>query len=154
MKKQTNIELYNKKATFNYLLIDTYKAGIVLSGTEVKSIRDGKINLSDSYCFFKDGELWVKNLHISEYSFGTYNNHAPLRQRKLLLHKRELQKLLSKIKEKGFTIIPYKIYFNERNLCKIDICLAKGKKSFDKRETLKAKDEKKDMQRIMKSYNK
>ncbi|QQR97654.1 MAG: SsrA-binding protein SmpB [Sphingobacteriales bacterium] len=152
MKKQTNIEIINKKAAFNYLLLDTYKAGMVLYGTEVKSIREGKVNMSDCYCFFKDGELWVKNLHIAEYAFGTYNNHVPLRQRKLLLQKRELQKLHLKIKEKGFTIIPYRIYFNERNLCKIDICLAKGKKSFDKRETLKAKDEKRDVQIAMKKY--
>lgn len=137
---------------FNYHLIDTYKAGAVLYGTEVKSIRDGKVNMSDSYCFFKDGELWIKNLHIAEYAFGTYNNHVPLRQRKLLLHKRELEKLHAKIKERGFTIIPYKIYFNERNICKIDICLAKGKKTFDKRETLKAKDEKRDMEMAMKKF--
>lgn len=152
MAKVQNIELINKKAAFNYSLLETYKAGIVLYGTEVKSIRAGKVNMSDSYCFFKDGELWVKNLHISEYEFGTYNNHVPLRQRKLLLQKRELKKLHLKIKEKGFTIIPYKIYFNERNLCKIDICLAKGKKSFDKRESLKAKDEKRDMQIAMKKF--
>ena len=151
-KKAANIELVNRKAGFNYDLLESYKTGIVLSGTEIKSIREGKANLSDSYCFFKDDELWVKNLHIAEYSFGTYNNHVPLRQRKLLLQKRELRKLHSKIKERGFTIIPYKLFFNERNLCKLEIFLAKGKKSFDKRETIKARDEKKHIDRIKKSY--
>lgn len=151
-KKQNNIEIINRKARFNYELLEGYKAGIILAGTEIKSIREGKANLSDSYCFFKDDELWVKNLHISEYSFGTYNNHVPLRQRKLLLQKRELKKLHAKIKERGFTIIPYRLFFNERNLCKLEIYLAKGKKSYDKRETIKARDEQKNIDRLKKSF--
>lgn len=151
-KQKESVAFVNKKALFNYERLDSYKAGIMLGGTEVKAIREGKVNLSDSYCFFRDNELWIKNLHISEYKFGTYSNHEPLRLRKILLHKRELKKLQVKIKEKGLTIIPYKIYFNERNIAKIEIFLAKGKKVYDKRESLKEKDQQRDIDRIKKRF--
>jgi SsrA-binding protein len=146
-------DIVNKKAAFNYERLESYKAGMVLTGTEAKSVREGKVNLSDSFCFFKHGELWVKNLHISEYKFGTYANHEPLRQRKLLLQKRELKKLQVSVKEKGLTIIPYRLFFNERNIAKLEIFLARGKKVHDKRESIKAKDEKKAMDRVKKAFN-
>ena len=152
-KAKLPAEVVNKKAAFNYERIESFKAGIVLTGTEVKSLREGKVNMSDSYCFFKQGELWVKNLHISEYKFGTYANHEPLRMRKLLLQQRELKKLQHSVKEKGLTIIPYRLFFNERNLVKIEIFLARGKKVHDKRETIKARDEVKAMARVKKAYN-
>lgn len=152
-KSQAPADVVNKKSAFNYERLESYKAGIMLTGTEIKSIREGKVNLSDSFCFFKQGELWVKNLHISEYKLGTYANHEPLRQRKLLLQKRELKKLQSSVKEKGLTIIPYRLFFNERNLAKLEIFLARGKKVHDKRESIKEKDEKKSMDRIKKSFN-
>ena len=146
-------DVVNKKAIFNYERLESYKTGMVLTGTEVKSLREGKVNLSDSYCFFKHDALWVKNLHIGEYKFGTYANHEPLRQRKLLLQKRELKKLQHSVKEKGLAIIPYRLFFNERNIAKLEIFLGRGKKVHDKRETIKAKDEKKDMDRVKKAFN-
>lgn len=124
---------------------------MVLTGTEIKSVKEGKVNLGDSFCYFRQGELWLKNLHISEYKNGSYANHEPLRLRKLLLTKKEMRKLEGKIKEKGLTIIPYKIFFSERGLAKIEIVLAKGKKSFDKRESIKERDTAKEIQRVKKS---
>jgi len=120
---------------------------MVLTGTEVKSIRAGKASFNDSYCYFHQGELWVKSLHISEYTHGTYNNHDPLRERKLLLGKRELKKLEAKIKEKGFTIVPLSIFFSEKGLAKMEIGLGKGKKLHDKRETIKARDTQREIKR-------
>ncbi len=137
----------NKKASFEYHFLTTYTAGIMLSGTEVKSIREGKANLSDSFCVFIDGELYVKNLHISEYKQGSYNNHEPKRIRKLLLEKIELRKILSKLKDKGTTIIPVQLFFNERSYAKLEIAIAKGKKLYDKRESLKEKDVRRQMAR-------
>ena len=119
----------------------------MLTGTEVKSLREGKASFSDSFCVMQNGELWVKNLHISEYKQGSYNNHEPKRQRKLLLNKKELQKIVSKLKEKGTTIIPTQLYFNERGYAKLDIAIARGKKLFDKRESIKEKDVRRQMQR-------
>ena len=145
-------EIVNRKARFNYEFIESYKAGLVLTGTEIKSVKEGKVNMSDSFCYFRNGELWLKNLHISVYSNGSYANHEPLRLRKLLLQKRELRKLEGKIKEKGLTIIPYKIFFNERGIAKIHIELAKGKKAYDKRETIKERDTQKEIQRVKKAY--
>ncbi|MCC6571423.1 MAG: SsrA-binding protein SmpB [Chitinophagales bacterium] len=145
-------EIVNRKARFNYEFIESYKAGLVLTGTEIKSVKEGKVNMSDSFCYFRNGELWLKNLHISVYSNGSYANHEPLRLRKLLLQKRELRKLEGKIKEKGLTIIPYKIFFNERGIAKIQIELAKGKKAYDKRETIKERDTQKEIQRVKKAY--
>jgi SsrA-binding protein len=142
------IIISNKKASFEYNFLTTYTAGIMLTGTEVKSIREGKATLSDSFCVMTNGDLWVKNMHISEYKQGSYNNHEPKRLRKLLLNKSELQKITSKLKEKGVTIIPVQLFFNERGYAKLEIALARGKKMFDKRESLKEKDVKRQMQRI------
>jgi SsrA-binding protein len=144
-------DLTNKKAKFSYEFLQTYVAGIQLFGTEIKSIRDGKVNLSDGYCYFKDNELWVKNIHISEYSMGTYNNHDPLRVRKLLLHKRELRKLQAAVKEKGLTIVPFRLFINEKGLAKLEIALARGKKTHDKRETIKERESKRELSSMMKS---
>jgi SsrA-binding protein len=130
----------NRSAYHHYFIEQKLTAGMVLGGTEVKSIRDGKVSFNDSHCIFHKGELWIKSLHITEYKFGTYTNHIPTADRKLLLHKKELRKLEEKIKEKGFTIIPLKIFFNEKGFAKLEIGLAKGKKLYDKRETLKEKD--------------
>lgn len=142
MKKETENSVYivNKRASFEYNFIDKYEAGIVLTGSEIKSIRQGKINISDAYCYFKDGELYVKNMHISPYEHGGYTNHNPLRDRKLLLHKHELRKLYRSVKEDGFTIVPVKIYINKKGLAKLEIALAKGKKIYDKRESIKRRD--------------
>ena len=118
-----------------------------MTGTEVKSIRAGKASFNDSYCYFHKGELWIKSLHISEYSHGTYNNHDPLRERKLLLHKKELKKLETRIKEKGFTIVPLSVFINEKGLVKLEIGLGKGKKVHDKRETIKTRDAEREIKR-------
>lgn len=140
----------NRSAYHEYFIEDTYTAGMVLAGTEVKSIREGKVSFNDAYCYFNKGELWIKSLYISEYTFGTDNNHIATRDRKLLLHKRELDKIQAKIKEKGFTLVPLKIFFNDKSLAKIEIGLGRGKKLHDKRETLKAKDSQREMQRYLK----
>lgn len=150
MKMPAKILIKNKRATFDYELLDFFTAGIVLTGTEIKSIRLGKASLSDSYCIIQNGELWSKNIQISEYSFGSYNNHIPKRDRKLLLTKRELTKLTRLTKETGFTIIPVKLFLNEKGLAKLDIAVAKGKKSFDKRESIKERDDKREMDRHFK----
>lgn len=150
-KKYELPEIVNRKAKFNYEFIDSFKAGIVLTGTEIKSVKEGKVNLGDSFCYLRDGEMWIKNLHISLYNHGSYANHEPMRLRKLLLTKKEIKKLEGKIKEKGLTIIPYKIFFNERGLAKIEINLARGKKSYDKRESIKERDTQKEIQRVKKT---
>jgi SsrA-binding protein len=147
------INIINRRAGFNFFISDEVEAGLQLSGTEVKAIREGKANLSDSFCYFKNEELWIKNLHISPYEHGSYANHEPKRERKLLLHRHQLTKLQSKLKEKGVTIIPISIQDNERGLIKIRIGLAKGKKLFDKRETLKKAEAKREMGRAMKKFN-
>jgi SsrA-binding protein len=130
-----SISIKNKKAYFKYEVLDTYISGVVLQGTEIKSIRDSKISFTDAYCFFINNELFLKSFHISEYKEGTYNNHEPKRDRKLLLTKRELRRLKDKVKEGGLTIIPLKIFINEKGLCKFEIGLCKGKKNFDKRQS-------------------
>ena len=139
----------NRRASYEYFLVQTFTAGIVLTGTEIKSVREGKVNLKDGYCFMDKGELWIKNMHISPYKFGSYSNHDPMRERKLLLTKRELKKIESKLKEKGLTVVPVELYINERGFAKIDISLAKGKKYYDKRNTLKTKDTKREVDRAM-----
>jgi SsrA-binding protein len=144
------MEIKNRQAYFEYFFDDKYVAGIVLTGTEVKSLREGKANFNDSYCVFYKGELWIKSFHISEYSHGTINNHDPIRERKLLLNKRELKKLAAKIKEKGYTIIPLRLFFNEKNLAKMEIGLGKGKKLHDKRETIKQRDTERELKRYVK----
>lgn len=144
------INIRNKRASFDYEFIEEYNAGIVLTGTEIKSIRAGKASLVDSYCFFNRGELWVKGIYIAEYKLGTYYSHEEKRERKLLLTHKELVKLERKVKETGLTIIPVKIFLSEKGYAKLRIALAKGKKEYDKRESLKLKDAKKDMDRAMK----
>jgi len=139
-RKPSNIKIPNKKAGFEYFFIDKYTAGIVLRGTEIKSIREGKANLTDAYCFFVGNELFVKNMHIAEYKFGTYLNHIPKADRKLLLNKQELRKLQEKLKNKGFTIIPTLLFIDEKGYAKLNIALARGKKIYDKRETIKERD--------------
>ncbi|MBS1763206.1 MAG: SsrA-binding protein SmpB [Bacteroidetes bacterium] len=134
------LEINNKKAYFEYNIESKYIAGLVLKGTEVKSLRAGKASFNDSYCFFHKGELFVKSLHISEYSFGTYTNHEPLQERKLLLNKKELRKLEVKIKEKGYSIIPLKLFLSENGYFKLEIGLGRGKKIYDKRETIKQRE--------------
>ncbi len=141
------MEISNRKAYHEYFFETTYVAGLVLAGTEIKSLRAGKASFNDSYCIFNDGELFVKSLHISEYAFGTYTNHQPMQERKLLLNKRELRKLEGKIKEKGYSIIPLKIFLTDKGFFKIEIGLGKGKKLYDKRESIKERDTDRDIKR-------
>lgn len=147
MEPKNIIEIKNKRADYQYYLIDEYTAGIALMGTEIKSIRDGRANLSDAYCTFIGNELFVRQMHISEYRFGSYYNHQAKRDRKLLLNKRELRKLASRIKERGYTIVPVMLYINPEGRAKLAISLAKGKKFYDKRESIKEKDTKRNMER-------
>jgi len=148
--KQQHINIKNKRASFDYAFIDTFTAGIVLTGTEIKSIRQGKASLVDTYCYFSNGELWVKNMNISLYLQGSYNNHTERRERKLLLNKRELRSLEADSKAPGYTIVPIRLFINEKGLAKLDIALAKGKKEFDKRQTLKEKEDRREMDRALK----
>ena len=145
MPEKVNIK--NRKASYEYQFIDKYVAGIMLLGTEIKSIRNNQANLSDAHCIFVDDELFVRNLHIAEYNSRGYTNHAPKRERKLLLNRQELNKMLGKVKEKGNTIVPIRLFINEKGKAKLEIALAKGKKIYDKRESIKAKDLKRDMDR-------
>ena len=147
MEEKNIIEIKNKRAAFEYFLVDDYTAGIVLTGTEIKSIRDGKANLSDAYCAFVGNELFVRQMHISEYRFGSYYNHQAKRDRKLLLNRRELRKLQNRIKERGYTIVPVMLFVNPQGRAKLLISLAKGKKFFDKRESIKEKDSKRSLER-------
>lgn len=144
---EKGISIKNKRAGHEYLLLQDFTAGIQLLGTEIKSIRDGKASIADAYCAFREDELFVINMHIAEYVYGTYNNHEPKRDRKLLLTKRELHKLQTKVKERGFTIIPTLLFINEKGLAKLTISLARGKHHYDKRETLKQKDIKRELDR-------
>jgi SsrA-binding protein len=139
-KAAPTISIKNRKAEFEYFLISKFTAGLALTGTEIKSIRAGKANIQDAYCSFINSELWVHNMHVSEYANGSYNNHETKRDRKLLLNKRELKKLLVKLNERGFTIIPTLLFINENGYAKLDIQLARGKKKYDKREYIKEKD--------------
>ncbi len=144
------MELRNRSAFHEYFFETTYVAGMVLVGTEVKAIRNGKVSFNDAYCQFHKGELYVKNLHISEYAFGTTQRHEPTQERKLLLNKKELRKLEGKIKEKGYTIVPLKIFFTEKNIAKIEIGLGKGKKLHDKRQTIMKREVERDIKRYLK----
>lgn len=144
-----DVNIKNKRATFDYEIVDTYTAGIVLTGTEIKSIRQGKASLVDTYCYVVNGELWVKNMYIAEYSFGSYNNHAARRERKLLLQRKELRKLEKDGKEAGFSIVPLRMFINERGLAKLVIGLARGKKEYDKRQSIKEREDKRAMARMM-----
>jgi len=145
-----NIEIKNKKVSFEYEFLESYTAGIKLTGTEIKSIRKGKANLVDAYCYFANGELYVKGMHVSEYEWGSYSNHDPKRDRKLLLHKKEIVKLFRRSQEKGLTIVAYRIFLSEKGLAKLNIALARGKKQYDKREDLKKKDADREMDRMRK----
>jgi len=149
-KSSTDIALRNKKASHDYEFLDKYIAGIKLTGTEIKSLRLGKAALTDSYCVFSDGELYIKGMHIAEYWWGNLNNHDPMRERKLLLTKRELKKIERKVKESGLTIIVIKVFINERGLAKAEIAVSKGKKEYDKRETIKRKDTDRELARLRK----
>ncbi len=148
--QSSDIRIKNRKVTFEYELIERFVAGIKLVGTEIKSIRNGNVNLTESYCQFYAGELFVKNMHISEYEMGTCNNHEARRDRKLLLNRKELAKLEKKVKESGLTIVCVQLFINGRGLAKLEIALARGKKTYDKRESLKSKDAKREMDRSMK----
>lgn len=148
--KHATVNIKNKKATFDYELLETFTAGMVLTGTEIKSIRLGKASLVDSYCLLENGECWVRNMHIAEYFYGTYNNHNARRDRKLLLNRKELQKLMRLTRETGFTIIPVRLFINDRGLAKLVIAIAKGKKQYDKRQSLKEKEDKRSMERMFK----
>ena len=148
-RKSQSVNIRNKKATFDYELVDTYTAGIVLTGTEIKSIRQSKASLADSWCTFVNGELWVRNMHIAEYFYGSYNNHSAKRDRKLLLTGKELRKLLQDSKTPGFTIVPIRMFINERGLAKLVIALAKGKHQYDKRQSIKENEDKREIARAL-----
>lgn len=147
---QQTVKISNRKAFFNYAIKDTYLAGIVLSGTEVKSLRAGKGSIAEAYCILHNGEVYLRNANINEFAPGSYNNHAPVRDRKLLLNKREIEKLEKATKTKGFTLVPIELFLNEKGLFKIKIGTATGKKQYDKREDLKLKDDKREMDRMKK----
>jgi SsrA-binding protein len=150
---QKNINIQNKKARFLYEILDKYTAGIVLTGTEIKSIRNSKASIAESFCEFNEqGELFVINMTIEEYLYGTYYNHKPKAERKLLLNKKELKKLYKEVQNTGLTIIPLKLFINEKGYAKLDIALAKGKKLYDKRESIKDRDNKRDLDRVKKIY--
>jgi SsrA-binding protein len=146
----SDITIRNKKASHDYEFLEKFIAGIKLTGTEIKSIRAGKAVLTDSYCLFRDGELYIKGMHISEYWWGNLNNHDPLRERKLLLKARELRKIERKVKEAGLTVIVVKVFINERGLAKAEIAVSKGKKEYDKRESIKRKDSERELDRLRK----
>lgn len=150
IRKKSPIQIRNKKASFEYYFVDEYTAGIVLTGTEIKSIRLGKASLVDTYCYIVNGEIWVKGMNISPYFYGSYNNHSAKRDRKLLLTKREIHKLQEATKAVGYTIVPTMIFIDPKGRAKVDIALARGKKEFDKRQTLKDKEDRREMDRAMK----
>ncbi|MGL5016201.1 MAG: SsrA-binding protein SmpB [Bacteroidales bacterium] len=150
MHKNNSINIKNKRASHDYSLTEQFVAGIVLTGTEIKSIRLGKASLVDTYCIFENDELWVKGMHIAEYFYGSYNNHVARRDRKLLLTRKELEKLRRLTKETGYTIVPTKLFISEKGLAKLVIFTAKGKKEYDKRDSLREKDDRRDMDRAMK----
>ena len=145
-----HIEIKNRKASFQYQLLEKMEAGIVLTGTEIKSLREGKASIGEAYCLFQKGELYVKNLHIAEYKYGSHQNHEEKRDRKLLLKREELRKLERKVKEKGLTIVPLRLYIGERGIAKLEIALGQGKRSYDKRKSIQDKDMKREMDRRQK----
>lgn len=147
MKKTSNIEIKNRRASFDYEFVETFVAGIVLTGTEIKSIRAGKASLSDAFCYFSGNELYVKNMHVAEYWWGSWGKHDPFRDRKLLLNRSELSRLRRAVKEKGLTIVAVKLFISEKGYAKLLIALAKGKKEFDKRQSIKEKDLRREMSR-------
>jgi SsrA-binding protein len=147
-----NVNIKNKRAEHDFLIIDKYKAGIVLTGTEIKSIRAGKASLVDTFCYIHNGEVWVKNMHISEYLWGSYNNHMPRRDRKLLLNRKEIINLMAETRSPGFTIVPLRLYIDENNRAKLVIGLCRGKKEYDKRASLKEKQDRREMDRVIKHF--
>ena len=149
-----SVNVRNKRATFDYEILDTFTAGMVLTGTEIKSLRAGKAGLTDSFCIFDKGELWSKNIYIAEYFYGTYNNHNAHRDRKLLLTRRELRGLANDSKETGLTIVPLRLFINEKGLAKLEIALCRGKKQYDKRDSIKDKEDKRALDRARKDYGK
>ena len=153
-KGTTNVNIKNKRALHDYFVIDSYVAGIVLTGTEIKSIRLGKAGLVDTFCFVQDGEMWVKNMYVAEYSFGSYNNHQIRRDRKLLLNKKEIRHLFNETRTPGVTIVPLRLYIDENNRAKLEIGLCRGKKEYDKRDTLKDQQDRRDMDRAKKEFSK
>lgn len=150
MHAKTDVNIKNRRATFDYAVLDKYVAGIQLYGTEIKSIRESKASLVDTYCIFEGGELWVKQMHIAEYRFGSYANHEVRRDRKLLLTKKELHKLERQVKDSGKTIIPLRMFINEKGLCKVEIGLCIGKHEYDKRQSIKERDDKRALAQLMK----
>ena len=150
--KVNAVNIRNKRATFDYDVLDTFTAGIVLTGTEIKSLRAGKAGLTDSFCIFDRGELWAKNVYIAEYFYGTYNNHNAHRDRKLLLTRKELRGLANDSKESGLTIVPLRLFINDKGLAKMDIALCKGKREYDKRDTLREKEDRRAMDRALKNF--
>ncbi|OAV71317.1 SsrA-binding protein [Bacteroidales bacterium Barb6] len=149
-KISNNIQIKNKRATFDYELLETYTTGMVLTGTEIKSIRLGKASLVDTYCIAEKGEIWVKDMYVAEYFYGTYNNHVARRDRKLLLSKKEIRKIESAARNSGFTVIPVRLFINDRGLAKLVIAVAKGKREYDKRESIRERDDKREMDRVFK----
>ncbi len=152
LRKKSPVQIKNKKASFEYFFMETFTAGIVLTGTEIKSIRMGKASLVDTFCFINNGEIWVKGMNISPYFYWSYNNHEAKRDRKLLLNKREIHKLQEATKQIGYTIVPTLVFIDKNGRAKMDIALAKGKKEFDKRQTLKEKEDRREMDRAMKRF--
>ncbi len=145
--KEVNIK--NRRASFDYAISDTFTAGIVLTGTEIKSIRQGKASLADTFCYVNNGEVWVKNMYIAEYFYGTYNNHTERRERKLLLNKKEIRELEKNGKEAGFTIVPLRLFISDRGYAKLVIGIARGKKEYDKRQSIRERDDKRALARVM-----
>lgn len=148
--KPQQVNIKNKRASFDYEFVDTFTAGIVLTGTEIKSIRAGKASLVDTYCYVNNGEMWVKNMYVALYTEGSYNNHVERRERKLLLNRKEIRNLQEETKAPGFTIVPVRLFINEKGLAKMVIALARGKKEYDKRQTLREKEDRREMDRAMK----
>ncbi|MEZ3521689.1 MAG: SsrA-binding protein SmpB [Muribaculaceae bacterium] len=146
--KQKDINIKNRRATFDYEIVETFTAGMVLTGTEIKSIRGGHASLVDTFCYVNNGEVWVKNMNIAEYFYGTYNNHAARRDRKLLLNRKEIARLQKNGRDAGFTIVPLRLFINERGLAKLVIGIARGKKEYDKRQSIKERDDKRAMARL------
>ena len=152
LRKKSPVSIRNKKASFEYFFVDTYTAGIVLTGTEIKSIRMGKASLVDTFCYIHNGEIWVKGMNISPYFYGSYNNHESKRDRKLLLNKKEIHNQQEDTKQVGFTIIPTLLFIDDHGRAKLDIALCRGKKEFDKRQTLKEKEDRREMDRARKRF--
>ena len=152
LRKKSPVNIRNKKASFEYFFVETFTAGIVLTGTEIKSIRMGKASLVDTFCYINNGEIWVKGMNISPYFYGSYNNHESKRDRKLLLNKREIKNLQEATKQVGFTIVPTLLFIDDHGRAKLDIALCRGKKEFDKRQTLKEKEDRREMDRVRKRF--